>query len=173
MKQVLIQPLTTESFARYGTFQNLLDISDLEQKSVTSGGFFADVLSLDFGKRTLPTVSVCYVTKQPRNIVSFVEAHQETCEGLLPLDADIVIFVGAMGWGECSSDSLEAFLVPKGTFVKLNPLILHGKQYLLDAEQAHIACFLPMRTFRNDTLYKDLSESEQVELVTQQPAAYT
>ena len=165
MKKIQVQTLTREAFARYGTFQNLLDTDDLSKRSATSGGFFADLVALDFGGRTLPTVSVCYVEKQDRNIVSFVEAHTETCEGLLPLDADVVIFVGTLGWGEISSDTLEAFLVPKGTFSKLNPLILHGTQYLLDAQQAHIACFLPMRTFRNDMICRDLEELEQVEIV--------
>ncbi|MCX4316855.1 MAG: hypothetical protein OSJ52_09510 [Lachnospiraceae bacterium] len=54
---------------------------------------------------------------------------------MLPLDGDVIIYVGIFRQG-FQLDSMEAFRVPKGTFVKLNPLIVHGTQYVTDQEEA-------------------------------------
>lgn len=60
--------------------------------------------------------------------------------------------------------SIEAFYVPKGTFVKLNPLIVHGTQYPVDKEDVHIVCMLPGRTFKNDMLSRRLETGEQIRI---------
>lgn len=81
MKTIQVQALTAENFARYGEFQNLLDDASLASKSVFPYGFFADVVKLDLGGGNLPTVSVCQVKKQEKNIIASLEAHKATCEG--------------------------------------------------------------------------------------------
>lgn len=168
MKTLIAQPLTKERFQKYGEFQNLLDDAALAQKSIFPGGFFADVVKLDFGTTTLPTISVCQVKKQEQNVIRMLEAHKYTCEGLLPIDADVIIFVGIPVPGKkFSVDTVEAFLVPKGTFVKLDPLILHGTQFPVDAENAHIVCMLPGRTFMNDMMMEVLPEEGQAIVVTE------
>ena len=45
-----------------------------------------------------------------------MEAHAKTCECLLPVDGDVIIYVGAaFGPPEMwNTDRLEAFIVPKG-----------------------------------------------------------
>lgn len=60
--------------------------------------------------------------------------------------------------------TIEAFYVPKGTFVKLNPLIVHGTQYPVDKEDVHIVCMLPGRTFKNDMLSRRLETGEQIRI---------
>lgn len=164
MKTIVAKALSESAFKKYGSFQSLTDKASLAGASVLSGGFFADVIPLEFGRGNPPTVSVCHVEKVPEMVVGFMEAHQYTCEGLLPLDADVVIFVGAMSWEPPSSDALEAFIVPKGTFVKLHPLVLHGTQYVLDKPEAHILCLLPQRTFYNDMIALPLDAAEQVKI---------
>jgi len=162
MKQIVAKPLTPEAFARYGTYQNLLDTADLAKKSLLPPfGFFPDVMTLEFGGA--PTVSVCHVKKSEKNIVSFMEAHAKTCEGLLPLDGDVIIYVGAaFGPPErWDPDKLEAFIVPKGTFVKLNSLVIHGSQYPIDSDEVHLLCMLPARTFRNDMLSTFIKEDDK------------
>lgn len=166
MKTIPVQPLSQEKFARYGEFQNLLDDASLAAKSVFPYGFFADVVKLDLGGGNLPTVSVCQVKKQEKNVIASLEAHKATCEGLLPLDDDVVIFVGTAFPGRpFSTDTVEAFYVPKCTFVKLNPYILHGTQFPVHAETAHIACILPGRTFANDIQMEILQEEKRAEVV--------
>lgn len=167
MKQIHVQPLSAEAFRRYGVFQNLLDDASLAATSIFDAGFFADVLALDFGPGNLPTVSVCPVHPQEKKIIRFLEAHGTTSEGLLPIDQDVVIYVGVPGKGpeRLTTDTLEAFYVPRGTFVKLNPLITHGPQYSVCDAEAHVLCLLPGRTFHNDMIMKRLNEDEWVEIV--------
>ena len=165
MRKIIPRELTYESFKKYGQFQDLLNNESLAEASVLSGGFFPDVVTLNFGTTTIPSACVCYVQKEERCIINFVEAHKYTCEGLLPIDANIIIYVGLLKRGELDSGSLEAFYVPKGTFVKFEPLIIHGRQFVVDAEEAHALCLLPQRTFANDMMAKMLPEDEQVEIV--------
>jgi ureidoglycolate lyase len=164
MKTIKAQQLSPEAFQKYGVYQNLLDKDDLAKKSLLPPfGFFPDIITLDFDSRSLPTVSVCHVTKTAKNIVSFLEAHQHTCEGLLPLDGDVIIFVGA-AFGEprtFSVDMLEAFIVPKGTFVKLNSMVLHGTQFPVSDPEVHILCMLPARTFKNDMLANMIADEDK------------
>ena len=167
MHTIKVQKLTPQAFRKYGVYQDLLNNEALSEASIIPAGFFADLITLDFGGSTLPTISICHAKKQEKNIVAFLEAHKYTCEGLLPLDGDVVIFVGSpLGENnKFSVKNLEAFYVPKGTFVKLNPLVVHGTQYPVDTDEAHIVCMLPGRTFNNDMIPQPLAEEEQAEIV--------
>lgn len=166
MKEIKVQELSQEKFARYGEYQNLLDDEALAAKSVFSKSFFADVIKLDLGSTTLPTVSVCQAKKQEQNVIAMLEAHKFTCEGLLPLDDDVIIFVGRPLPGKIINiETVEAFLVPRGTFVKLNPLILHGTQFPVNRDTAHVLCILPGRTFLNDMLSQVLPQEERAVVI--------
>ncbi|MDO4334019.1 MAG: hypothetical protein Q4C58_15235 [Eubacteriales bacterium] len=166
MREIKVQKLDQKKFAKYGEFQNLLDDAALAEKSLFPYGFFADVVKLDFAATTLPTISVCQVKKQEKNIISLLEAHKFTCEGLLPLDDDVIIFTGTPLPGKkFSVETVEAFYVPKGTFVKLNPLVLHGTQFPVSEGTAHVVCMLPGRTFMNDMLAEPLPEEERAIIV--------
>ena len=164
MKIIQVQELSQKAFRQYGFYQNLLDNEGLAEASVNKKGFFADIFTLNFGGGTLPSVSVCHVKREEKNIIGFVEAHKNTCEGLLPLDVDVIIYVGKVIRGELSLDTIEAFHVPQGTFVKLEPLILHGRQFVTKAEEAHILCLLPQRTYSNDMMSKMLGDNEKIEI---------
>ena len=165
MKTIKAQKLSQEAFRQYGTYQNLLDNEGMAAVSVNKRGFFADLLTLNFANTTLPSVSVCNVKQEEKNIIAFVEAHKYTCEGLLPLDVDVIIYVGKVVRGELSLETIEAFHVPQGTFVRLDPLILHGRQFVMKAPEAHLLCLLPQRTFSNDMMAKRLEESDQIEIL--------
>ena len=165
MKTIKVQELSRKAFRQYGSYQNLLDNADLAEASIRKAGFFADLLTLNFGTSTLPSVSVCHVKREEKNIIPMVENHKYTCEGLLPLDADVIMFFGRVVSGEMDLGTLEAFNVPRGTFIKLEPLILHGRQFVTKAEEAHILCLLPQRTFNNDITKKILTEDEKIEIL--------
>ena len=83
MREIQVQKLTKDNFGKYGEFLDLLDESELKKKSIFQEGFFADVVALEFNQGNQPTISVCHVKKQSENIISFLEAHQYACEGLL------------------------------------------------------------------------------------------
>ena len=164
MRTINVKQLSYEAFRPYGVFQDLLDDASCQAAAVMKRGFYPDLVTLNFGEPNPPTASVCSVARQPKNIIKFIEAHQYTCEGLLPIDANMVIYVGTMG-REPKADNIEAFYVPKGTFVRLDPLILHGCQFVNEQELGHALCLLPARTFFNDMIFTALDESEQIEVV--------
>lgn len=161
MRRIKAKKLTTEAFEKYGVFQNLLDNEGMSKKSIFPENFFADLIYLDFATTTQASVSVCHVKKKDKKVVSFLEAHQFTCEGLLPLDGDIIIFVGVPS-KTFTVDNLEAFIVPQGTFVKLNPYIVHGTQYAIQEDEVHVLCLLPARTFRNDMVSRLIENEEEM-----------
>ncbi|MDR1272378.1 MAG: hypothetical protein LBK04_05250 [Clostridiales Family XIII bacterium] len=164
MKTIAAKPLSRDAFKKYGEYQDLLNDEELAEKSIFPEGFFPDVLYMDWGGQTPPTVSVCQVKKPEKIVVNFIEAHKYTHEGLLPIDGDVVIYVGkTFGDPETFSvDELEAFIVPKGTYVKLYPLILHGSQFGLEEGVTHVLCQLPARTFANDMLAKVIEKEEEM-----------
>jgi ureidoglycolate hydrolase len=164
MKEIKIQNLSLEEFGKYGDYLDLKDNKKMQERSIFSENFFADLISLEFGTGNLPTISICDVIKQEKKIVNFLETHQHTCEGLLPLDGDVVIFVG-LPVEPYSVDNLKAFYVPQGTFIKLNPLIVHGTQYPVDRDEVHVLCLLPGRTFKNDMNGLILDEKDQAILI--------
>ena len=165
MKTIKVQKLKDEPFRKYGVDQNLLDSEGMKARTFPMGSFRPDLITLDFGKDMLPTISVCDITKPEKMEVGFLEYHSRTCEGILPLDDDVVIFVGLCR-GELTVDCIEAFYVPVGTFVKMNPMVVHGVQFPAHKEGAHVVCMLPGRTFHNDCTIRVLErEEEKAQLV--------
>lgn len=149
MRTIKAKALSETAFRKYGTFMDLTDDAALAEKSVFPAGFFADVIPLQFGGALSPTVSVNSLKKVEKPVIQFIEFHHQSCEGILPLDCDVVLFVGIPVMGKLSADHLEAFVVPKNTFVRLDPLIIHGSLFCLQ-ETGHALCLLSGRTFAND-----------------------
>ena len=161
MKEIKVQCLSDEAFRKSGVYQKLTADAEMKNRVIPCGDFYPDLLTLDFGKTTLPTVSCCHVYKQDRMVVDFLEYHKYTCEGLVPLDDDVIIYVGVPEMGELRIENLEGFYVPKHTFVKLNPMIVHGGQYPVNEPEAHLICMLPGRTFQNDMVYLRIEEEDK------------
>ena len=67
----------------------------------------------------LPIAFSPLVVNKGEMLVTQAEYHDTTCEGVLPLDDDVVIHV-APTTKEPVPELTEAFIVPKGTMVKLN-----------------------------------------------------
>lgn len=80
----------------------------------------------------------------------------------MPLDGDVILFVGTPGIYGLTPEHIEAFYVPRGTFVKMNPLIVHGNQFSTSENTVHSMCLLAGRTFHNDMHVKQLSEEEKI-----------
>ena len=102
------------------------------------------------------------VEKKEEKRIDFIEFHEHTCEGILPLDGDVILFVGTPGIYGLTPEHIEAFYVPRGTFVKMNPLIVHGNQFSTSENTVHSMCLLAGRTFHNDMHVKQLSEEEKI-----------
>lgn len=163
MRQIKVMPLSHQAFKRYGDYISLVDDAELAGASVFPAGFFADVMPLEFGGALAPTISVNSL-KRCERVVKFIEYHRHTCEGILPLDTDAIVFAGIPVMGKLSAERIEAFYVPRHTFVRLNPLIIHGSVFCIEPS-GHSLCMLPGRTFANDMEMKRLSDDEAFELI--------
>lgn len=162
MRSIKVQELSQAAFQKFGVYMDLTNDAELAAKSVFPGGFFADVIPMYFGGELPPTVSVNQLKHVEKPVIRFIEMHHKTCEGILPLDCDVLLFVGLPEMGKLSHKHLEAFRVPKNTFVRLDPLIIHGSLFCVQ-ETGHSLCLLSGRTFANDFDAKLLGE-EAVEI---------
>ena len=163
MKTIKAQKLTKENFSKYGSFEDLFQPETMGVGVGSPSAFYPDVMALDFGVNHNASVCVCHV-KRREMVIDNYEYHNNGCEGVLSLDSDIVIFAG-FGMKPFLPPVLEAFLVPKGTIVRLKPGVLHGTQFPVDQEQATVVVMLPERTFATDFQYDRLSEEDKL-LVT-------
>ena len=161
MKKIPVQELTHEAFYRYGSFHNMTNAAELKDAH-SDNEFAADLLSLDLHDEiasfSIARVSPCEMT------IKAYEYHCHTCEGILPLDGDCIIFVGPSSWNP-SPENLEAFRVPRGTMVRLNLGVLHGRQFCCGKEPVNVLIVLPVRTYANDCVFIELPEERQQQIV--------
>jgi len=155
MKEIYVEPLTTETFRPYGEYVVLPQTGNGEC-------FCPDLLQLPLGQ-AVPTAGLCRVGNSRR--VTMLEYHRFTSEGFLPINGDCVFFAGAPVPGAPFAAQLHAFVAPKGTFVRLNPGVVHGAQFSLSEELVDILLVLPSFTFGNDTDYVMLEGDEQIKIV--------
>lgn len=163
MKTIQAQKITKENFSKYGSFEDLYQPETMGVGIGSPSAFYPDVMALDFGVTHNASVCVCHVKKREMIIENY-EYHNNGCEGVLPLDSDIVIFAG-FGFKPFLPAKLEAFIVPKGTIVRFKPGVLHGTQFPVDQDQATVVVMLPERTFAMDFHAERLGEEEKL-LVT-------
>jgi ureidoglycolate lyase len=163
MKKAQIKELTKESFAKYGSFANMIN-PDTEKLGAEPVEFYRDMVPLDLGQRTSAMFSVCRVCERPP-IIDVTEYHNLTGEGVLPLDADALIHVAPAGVeGPPPLDKVEVFRVPKGTFVSLNPGVWHHAPFAHNADVANVLIVLPERTYATDCHVSELEPAEQIEI---------
>lgn len=160
MKTIKAQKLTKENFSKYGSFENLYQPETMGVGIGSPSAFYPDVMPLDLGTAHNASVCVCHVRKREMVIDNY-EYHNNGCEGVLPLDADIVVFAG-FGFKPFLPAKLEAFVVPKGTVVRFKPGVLHGTQFPIDQEQSAVVVMLPERTFATDFHVERLTDEEKL-----------
>jgi ureidoglycolate lyase len=161
MAEVRVKELSGEAFGTYGTFANLIN-----PQAYGFGAepiqFFRDMLQLELGGRSAPSFSVCRVSQRPL-VVDVTEFHSSCGEGILPLDADVLIHVGpATAPGDLPLDHFEAFRVPRGTMVVLRPGVWHHAPFVAKDAVANVLIVLPERTYANDCTVKDLPGPERI-----------
>lgn len=159
MKNIKVQPLTHEAFSKYGSFESLYQPQTMGVGIGTDNAFYPDVMPLCMDNAS---VCVCHV-KRREMIVDNYECHNRTTEGVVCLDADIVIFTG-FGFAPFLPPKFEAFLVPKGTLVRFKTGVLHGTQFPVDQENATVIVLLQERTFATDFIPGKLEGEELLHL---------
>ena len=163
MRTAKVERLGRDGFAPFGEFARMMD-PDTEFIGRKPIQFFRDMVPLNLGGATVAGFSVCRVEKRPM-VVDVTEYHTGCGEGILPLDADILIHVApATPTGVVPWDRVRVFRVPKGTFVALKAGVWHHAPFLADAraKAANVLIVLPERTYANDCVVHELKGRERV-----------
>lgn len=164
MKQVKIQELNLENFAKYGAFSNMLNPnwSKLGQEPCE---FYRDMNILDLGGGSSVAFSVTRVCERLK-VVDVLEFHTSTGEGILPLDGDIVMQLAVATQKPVPPiDMVEAYRVPKGTMVMLRPGVWHGGPFTAGTKCVNILIALPERAYANDCTIVELLPENVIELI--------
>jgi ureidoglycolate lyase len=107
--------------------------------------------------------STLLAKKAEKIVVSVVEYHNTTGEVILPVDGDVVIHV-APASKQPVPEKTEAFIVPKGTLVKLNTGVWHKAPTAINNDIVHLMIALPERTYVNDCTVIEYKEEDQIEI---------
>ena len=163
MRTIKAIPITAENFRPYGTFASMLD----PKGNCFPGDatFYPDQVELNVQGGRPITFSPLTVKKPERMIVSQAEYHNYTGEGIFVIDDDAVIHVAPPSNHVIVPEKTEAFLVPKGTLVKLNTGVWHLAALPVHNELLHVMIILPERVYANDCVVCDYPEDRQVEIV--------
>lgn len=158
MRTIQAQPLSLGAFRAYGEFYDIL-----HPKGHHMGTFYHDhVLSSVSGNA--PIAYSAYVVEKPEVMIAKeAEYHNDTSELILPLDGDIVTYVGTPS-KELEPENIEAFVIPRGTIVRLNAGVWHKDSFAIDAEQVHTLIVLPERTYKRDCVVLPLGEENWIEI---------
>jgi ureidoglycolate lyase len=163
MRKTAIKELDQHSFDRYGTYADMLD-PEAYHFGEEPVQFFRDMVQLDLGGRGVASFSVCRVSTRPL-VIEKSEFHGSCGEGILPLDADVLIHVGpATRPGPPPLDHTEVFRVPKGTLVCLRPGVWHHAPFAHNAEAASVLIVLPERTYANDCTMVEIPEEDRIKI---------
>ena len=165
MKKINFKKLTQQTFSGYGCFANMLKPEGFK---IGEGGleFYRDMIKLSLGNEAGVSFSIAKAMNTNKKVViSLIEYHSKCGEAILPLDGDVIISIApATPPGDTPVDRIEAFLVPVGTMVVLNPGVWHGAPLLYKCQSANILIGLPERTYANDSVVFEIPEKDCIEI---------
>lgn len=156
--KIRAQKLTLETFSPFGSYTDIL-----HPTGHSLGAFYPDRLLFAVSGNMPIGFSPLSVDKPDRYLVTAVEYHNTTAEGILPLDADVVIHVAPPS-ATPVPEKTQAFLVPRGTFVSLHVGVWHLCALPVDAPHVNILITLPQRTYRNDCTVVEYPPEQHIEI---------
>lgn len=163
MRTIPVQPLTYEGFSKYGAYQNMLEPKG-ESLGAAPAEFFRDLLQLRLGGSSILSVSVLELTERPL-LVDAMEYHNDCCEGMMPMDTDVIVQLAPAVKGDVIPlEKVEAFFVPKGTLIVLNPGVWHESPYVAGQKKGHIFCMLPERTYMKDAFLIPIPQDQRISI---------
>ena len=162
MRQVKVEALTHEAFAPFGQFYNM----EKPEGYALCGelhAFFPDRVNADSTHRV--GYSPILVKKPEKMIITQQEYHNTTWEMILPLNDDMILHCAPASAGTPVGHLSQAFLVPKGTLVKMNTAIWHLAPLPAKEDCLCAMIILPECTYALDCTVVDLPEEQQFEIV--------
>ncbi|HUX12841.1 MAG TPA: ureidoglycolate lyase [Spirochaetia bacterium] len=149
MKTVEYEKLSTDAFARFGSYAGMINPTT-ERIGAEPIEFFRDIVQSSLGTSTTASFGVCRVGTRPF-VIDVSEYHDGCCETLMPIDGDVLIHVApAVPAAEFPFGNVRVFLVPQGTLVCLRPGVWHHGPYTLSGKPVNCLVALPERTYMVD-----------------------
>ncbi len=161
MRQVKATEISAANFAPYGTF---CKITEPEGHALQGEihRFYPDRISgTCMGSLGFSPITV----KKDDRVVKMAEYHTTTWEGIVALDDDMIIHVAPASGGTPVPELAEAFIVPKGSMVKLNTAIWHLCPLPVNQEVLHAMIILPECTYANDCTVVEFEEKDWFQIV--------
>lgn len=162
MKQIKVEELSKESFRRFGEYEDLTTTWETYGDEPQNAGFFPDLIRFSNDGKDV-SASISRVAGKDYTIRTY-EFHGEACEGILPLDGDVYIYVAPPFWFP-QLDKMRAFRIPKGTLVRLKAGTIHGAQYSVSGDPVNVLILLPERTYSNDCDFTEMEEADWMQIV--------
>ena len=158
MRTIKAESLTHDSFAPFGMFYPM---SEPEGYSLDGElhRFFPDRVSESFFTRA--GFSSIIVKRPVEMKIVQAKYHTKTPELILPFNDDMIIHTAPASKGKPVPALTRAFLVPKGTLVKINTAVWHLTPFPVSAKELRAMIILPECTYANDCTVVDLNEEEQ------------
>ncbi|MEY8285520.1 ureidoglycolate lyase [Lachnospiraceae bacterium 50-23] len=155
-------PVNREAFAPYGVYYDMLRPDGYALEGEIHK-FYPDRISESASTRI--GYSPITVRKEEHMTVKAVEYHTTTPEMILPLNDDMIIHVAPASGGTPVTGLTEAFVIPRGTLVKINTAVWHLAPLPVHEEELHAMIILPECTYANDCTVVELKEEEWFEIV--------
>ena len=160
MRKIKAEKITVEKFAPFGSFVSVTEPAGYSLKGEIHNFYPDRVTGTMVGTMAFSPIAV---RKAPR-IIKQCEYHTSSWEGIMPVDDDMIIHVSPASGSYPEVDETKAFIVPKGTFVKLNAAIWHLAPLPLNADVLHAMIVLPECTYARDCPVIDLKDEDVFEI---------
>jgi|UPI0004021EF4 ureidoglycolate hydrolase len=154
--EIALKKINIENFCDYGTYIDESGIAPTYSDSAFDWWNAVGILEIE-GNTSIGIVRPHF---NPEFSEQLFEQHNLTPEVLVPIDDDAIVLVGkktAFDNGMPAKEDFEAFLVPKGMAVSLNPGIWHHAPMTLSGSVKTLVLFKENTSFE-DTIVKDLKE---------------
>ena len=158
MRTIKAEPLTHEAYAPYGTFYHMTEPSGYSLNGELHR-FFPDRMTESYITRA--AFSPILVKRPEVMKITQAEYHTTTPEIILPINDDMILHVAPASAGTPVPELTKAFIVPKGTLVKINTAIWHLAPLPVHEEELQAMIILPECTYANDCTVVDYPEKDQ------------
>jgi len=156
MRTIKAEPITIEKFAPFGSFCDMLNPTGLPLCGEIHKFYPDRITGTMVGTMAFSPMTV----KKNDMVVRQAEYHTSTWEGILPLNDDMIIHVSPASGTYPVVDETRAFIVPKGTLVKLNAAIWHLAPHPVNEDLLNVMIILPECTYAIDCPVVDLKEED-------------
>ena len=158
MRVIKAQPLTKKDFAPYGEYYSMTK-PDGYALCGEIHKFYPDrVIASQNGNVGFSPIAV---KKPEKMLIKQVEYHTTTSELIIPLNDDMIVHVAQPSAGKPIPEHTKAFIVPKGTIIKMNACVWHLAPLPRRKDELNAMIILPECTYMNDCIVVDLKPEEQ------------